>query len=86
MKIPCTIDLRKPGAKQFVDNCIAQYGKSKDINQIGLRVECCDDASNAFHILQFNSSRHLVTFGAEAPYMSPDAKVQPTACPVHQVP
>ena len=67
MKIPCVIDLRKLGAKQFIDNCIATYGVAKDVNQIGLRIDCRDDAGNAFHLLQFNSSRHLVSIGAEAP-------------------
>lgn len=67
MKIPCTIDLRKSGAKQFVDDLIERHGKAKDINQVGLRVDCVDDAGNRFHMLQMNSSRHLVTIGAEVP-------------------
>jgi hypothetical protein len=66
MKLPFTIDLRNPGGKQFVDNCIARHGKRKAINEVGLSVQCVDAASNAFEIVQFNSSRHLATFGASA--------------------
>lgn len=48
MKIPCIIDMRKHGAKEFVQNAINVYGKTKDINQLAQTVLCKDDVGNLF--------------------------------------
>lgn len=66
MKIPTVVDLRKQGAKQFVQDIIDTYGMAKHVTEVGLRVDCKDDAGKAFQLYQFNSSRHLVTIGAVA--------------------
>lgn len=63
MKLPTTIDLRIQGAKTYVEKIIATYGQSKSINEVGLEVQCKDEAGTPFRLTQFNGSRHLVTIG-----------------------
>ena len=66
MKIPSVIDLRNYGAKDFVQKIIDTYAKSRNVNEIGLEITCEDDVGNKFHLLQFHSSRHLITIGSSA--------------------
>ena len=63
MKLPQIINLKLGSNREIVDSIIERHAISKDINQVGLQIDCIDDAGNKFHILQFNSSRHLVTIG-----------------------
>ena len=66
VKIPTVIDLRKYGAKDFVQKIIDTYGKSRNVNEIGLEIHCITETGQKFQLLQFNRSRHLVTIGSSA--------------------
>ncbi len=60
IKIPCKINLDIGRNKQLVDEIIARYGVSRDINQIGTTVYC-EQGGAKFHLLQLNDTRHIVS-------------------------
>lgn len=70
MKIPCTINLDLGNNKKIVQDLIDLYGKSKDINQIGMIVNCEAENGMKFQMSQFNSSRNLMHIGAMKPWLS----------------
>jgi hypothetical protein len=61
MKIPCHINLDLGQNKAIVQEIIDRCAVSKDINEVGMQVNCIDNGVK-FHILQFNSSRKYVAF------------------------
>jgi hypothetical protein len=63
MNIPCTIDISIPNNKRIVDGIIRDFGKSRDINEIGSVVFCQDDDGTKFKITQFNGNRKIVSVG-----------------------
>lgn len=65
MKIPCRINLDLVNNKSIVNDIIKRDAISKDINQIGLEIKCISPDGLKYNILQFNSSRNIVSFGVD---------------------
>lgn len=62
MKIPCSINLERFGALEFVNNAIKHYGKRKDFNQLALTVHCETETGDKFTIVQFWNNRSVAHF------------------------
>jgi hypothetical protein len=56
------IDLEIFGAKDFVNNVIAKYGKSRDYNQLAITVHCETETGDKFTIVQFWNNRSVAHF------------------------
>lgn len=62
MKLPFVIGLDISNNKELVNDCIQDYGISRDYNELAMTILCKDLNGTYFEIVQFHNNRRLVHF------------------------
>ena len=62
MKLPFVVDLDVANNKELVNDCIQNYGISRNYNELAMTVLCKDLNGTYFEIVQFHSNRRLAHF------------------------
>ena len=60
MKIGERYDLRNTANREFLQRIVADYGVSKNVNQVGSSILCKDDRGTFFELVTMHRTPHVV--------------------------